>query len=423
MRIQSERAMREWVHACVQDAPVFDMHSHLFAPCFGELLRTSLDETITYHYLVEETVLQTGMSPAAYWAMEKPRQAELIWKTLFVDRMPVSESCRTMLAMFARDGLDLNRTDYDYYRDYYAGLSPTRYIDTVFTRERITGVFMTNDPFRPAEAKVWLDGSYQQDERFLPALRIDDLLFYEQAAVEQLQEWGYAAERTAQGLPTSASLPEMIRFLNDWLTRTGARYCAASLPVDFSMEDGSACAYLLTQCVLPVCRERRLPVALMLGVTRDVHPAMRDAGDSLGKVDIRALHKLFAEHRENLFFITTLVRENQHELTSTARIFSNVLLFGCWWFLNNPVFMEEMTRMRYEMLGAKFVAQHSDANMLGHLVGKWQRFKVVLERVLVSYYAELIAMGYHPEDERVKEEIADLCGGYYFKFLDRPYQP
>ena len=117
------------------------------------------------------------------------------------------------------------------------------------------------------------------------------------------------------------------------------------------------------------------------------------------------------------------MRENQHELTATARIFSNVLLFGCWWFLNNPVFMEEMTRMRYEMLGAKFVAQHSDANMLGHLVGKWARFKPVLERVLAAYYAELLSLGYHPDDERMREEIADLCGGYYHKFLARPYEP
>ena len=79
--------------------------------------------------------------------------------------------------------------------------------------------------------------------------------------------------------------------------------------------------------------------------------------------------------------------------------------------------------MRYEMLGAKFVAQHSDANMIGHLVGKWARFKSVLERVLAAYYAELLSLGYHPDDERMREEIADLCGGYYHKFLARPYEP
>ena len=113
MKIQSESAAREWVRTCVQNTPIFDMHTHLFAPCFGGLLRTSLDETITYHYLVEETVLATGMTPGAYWALPKPQQAELVFKTLFVDRLPVSESCRTILAMFQADGLDVNRKDLD----------------------------------------------------------------------------------------------------------------------------------------------------------------------------------------------------------------------------------------------------------------------------------------------------------------------
>ncbi|MGN0785248.1 MAG: hypothetical protein ACI4MR_06225, partial [Candidatus Aphodomorpha sp.] len=64
MQIRSEGAAREWLHTCVENTPIFDMHTHLFAPCFGDLLRVSVDETITYHYLVEEAVLATGMAPA-----------------------------------------------------------------------------------------------------------------------------------------------------------------------------------------------------------------------------------------------------------------------------------------------------------------------------------------------------------------------
>lgn len=422
MLIHSEQAVREWVHDCVRRTPIFDMHTHLFAPSFGDLLRTSLDDMVTYHYLAEETVLATGISPEKYWAMPKPQQAELVWQTLFVDRFPGSESCRTLLAMFRQDGLDPACKDLDYYRAYYASIPKSQYVDSAFAREHITGVYMTNDPFVSEEFEVWQKGTYRADARFLPALRIDDLLFYAQPAVEALCAWGYSVERTSAGLPTAASLPQITRFLNDWLTRTDADYCAASLPVDFSLEDGSACAKIMTECVLPVCKERKRPLSLMFGVTRRVHPAMGEAGDSLGKVDITQLHKLFREHRDNLFLVTSLARENQHEFTATARIFSNVLLFGCWWFLNNPIFMEEMTRMRYEMLGAKFVAQHSDANMLGHLAGKWQRFRVILERVLTPYYEEMIRFGYYPDDAAIAEEIADLCGGYYRKFLNRAYQ-
>ena len=109
MQIQSERALSEWIRACVSGAPITDVHTHLYAPCFGELLRAELDETVCYHYLVEETVLETRMDPAAFWALDSRRRADLVWKTLFVDRVPVSESCKVILTLFARDGLDINR--------------------------------------------------------------------------------------------------------------------------------------------------------------------------------------------------------------------------------------------------------------------------------------------------------------------------
>lgn len=422
MKIHTVYAVREWVHFCVQNSEIIDLHTHLFAPCFGNLLRLGIDDVLTYHYLVEETVLATGMSPASYWSMPKHQQAELNWETLFLERMPVSEACRTVLTMFQRDGLESNIEDLNYYREYYSRFTPDEYVRRVFSRENIKGVFMTNDPFNSSEFVFWLNGSYYPDSRFLTALRIDELLLYKKSTVDLLNKWGYVVDYIADGRPSPLSMPEICRFICDWMERMSAGYCAVSLPVSFSLEDDSVCAAILTECVLPVCRERKIPLALMLGVTRKVHSAMQEAGDSLGKIDIRQLHKLFREYRENLFLVTTLARENQHELTATARIFSNVMLFGCWWYLSNPVFMEEMTKMRYEMLGPKFVAQHSDANMLGHLVGKWNRFRVVLERVLARYYEELISMGYYPDDERIREEINDLCGGYYYKFLNRSYQ-
>ena len=44
--------------------------------------------------------------------------------------------------------------------------------------------------------------------------------------------------------------------------------------------------------------------------------------------------------------------------------FPNLLPFGCWWFLNNPVLIEEMTRMRNGTAGLEFRSQHSDARVL-----------------------------------------------------------
>jgi hypothetical protein len=31
------------------------------------------------------------------------------------------------------------------------------------------------------------------------------------------------------------------------------------------------------------------------------------------------------------------------------------MVFGCWWFLNNPSLIEEIERMRMELLGVSFI--------------------------------------------------------------------
>jgi len=56
-----------------------------------------------------------------------------------------------------------------------------------------------------------------------------------------------------------------------------------------------------------------------------------------------------------------LARENQHALCIAARKFRNLHVFGCWWFLNNPSIIEEMTRM---LLESGWLAEKDDAFVL-----------------------------------------------------------
>ena len=44
-----------------------------------------------------------------------------------------------------------------------------------------------------------------------------------------------------------------------------------------------------------------------------------------------------------------------HELVVAARKFGNLMPFGCWWFLNNPSVVEEITRERLRGRIATFV--------------------------------------------------------------------
>ena len=111
-----------------------------------------------------------------------------------------------------------------------------------------------------------------------------------------------------------------------------------------------------------------------------------------------------------------LARENQHELCVLARKFRNLHVFGCWWFLNVPLLVEEITRMRIELLGLSFTPQHSDARVLDQLVYKWRHSRRIIADVLVEKYAELGRSGWQTTREEVERDVKNLFGGAFEKF-------
>jgi hypothetical protein len=113
----------------------------------------------------------------------------------------------------------------------------------------------------------------------------------------------------------------------------------------------------------------------------------------VGRADLRALENLCREFPENRFLVSVLSRENQHELCVYARKFSNLMPFGCWWFLNNPSIVEEITRERIEMLGTSFVPQHSDARVLEQIIYKWSNTRRTLAHILSERYVLLLEDG------------------------------
>jgi hypothetical protein len=229
----------------------------------------------------------------------------------------------------------------------------------VFELAGVSQVVMTNDPLDPSEASFWERG-VESDVRFAPALRLDRILN------------GGAMTDTA----------EVRAFLERWCKKMKALYMAVSLPDTFCYPEDSVRSRLLHDAVLPVCREFGLPMALMIGVRRQVNPALKLAGDASGRADLRALENICRDHPKNRFLVSLLSRENQHELCVLTRKFSNLMLFGCWWFLNNPSVVEEITRERFEMLGLGFIAQNSDARVLEQLIYKWRNTRRTIGPIL-----------------------------------------
>src|SRR3954451_3184833 len=193
-------------------------------------------------------------------------------------------------------------------------------------------------------------------------------------------------------------------------------YMAVSLPDTFQYPEESTRAQLLREAVLPACRELEIPLSTMIGVRLQVNPAIKLAGDAVGRADLRALENLCRMFPDNRFLVSVLSRENQHELCVYARKFNNLMPFGCWWFMNNPSIVEEITRERLEMLGMSFIPQHSDARVLEQVIYKWRNTRRTLAPILANTYKLLSEDGREVTAEDIRSDITRLFRGNFEEF-------
>ena len=172
--------------------------------------------------------------------------------------------------------------------------------------------------------------------------------------------------------------------------------------------------------MLPVCAERGLPFAMMIGCAAagEPGPAATPATWSARRTS-RSVVNLCREFPSNKFFVTMLARENQHELCVAARKFGNLMVFGCWWFLNNPSLIEEIERMRFELLGTSFIPQHSDARVLDQFSTSGTTAGRSSRKVLTDKYSDLARTGFRVTDGHVRRDVRLLLRDNFLEFVGR----
>jgi hypothetical protein len=407
-RLTDRAALRRQVEEVVNRTPVIDLHTHLYAPEFGDLGLFGIDELLTYHYLIAETFRSSDVSYESFWRMSKTEQADLVWRTLFVENSPVSEATRGVVSVLDAFGLDTAAPDLKEARAFFREQDPAAHLARVLELARVSDVVMTNDPFDAREAGVWT-GDAARDGRFHAALRMDRLINDWEYSAAELAGQGYRVESGFGG----ATAAEVRRFLDGWIERMEPLYMAVSLPDDFKYPDADARGRVIREVVLPTARAHDLPFAVMVGVRRGVNPALRMAGDGLGRADVSAVERLCAENPDVRFLSTFLSRENQHELCVSARKFQNLMPFGCWWFLNNPSIVSEITRERLELLGTSFIPQHSDARVLEQLVYKWRHSRRVIADALSGAYERLLESGRGVTRAEIERDVARMFSGNF----------
>jgi hypothetical protein len=400
------------VEKVVASTPIIDIHTHLYDPAFSDLLLWGIDELLVYHYLVAEAFRYLEQPYGDFWSLPKAQQADLVWNALFLKHSPISEACRGVLTTLNHMGLDVKKRDLPALRKWFAKQTPEGHVTRCMKLAGLEKIYMTNSPFDDLERPVWEQG-FPRDERFVSGLRIDPLLLAWSDTAPQLAKWGY---NLSGAKLNSKAFDAIRRFLADWTKRMQARYVMVSLPPDFAFPAKTDAAQIIENAVLPHCRDHGLPLAVMPGVNRSVNPQLRLAGDGVGLTNLRFLQNLCAGYPANKFMTTVLARENQHELCILARKFRNLHIFGCWWFTNVPALIDEITRLRLELVGLSMTPQHSDARVLDQIIYKWNHSKLIIATVLTEKYCDIAETGWSVTDDEIKRDVRDLFGGAFETF-------
>lgn len=397
------------VDAAFKKHAIVDIHTHLYPPSMGEMYLAGPDELLTYHYLKAECSRQLpdGLSVETFNTLPKPQQADIIYQQLFIgNSSPISEAQQGIVTVMSRLGLNPRAKNLSEFRAFYKKQKPEAYVDRVFKDANVACVYMTNDPLDPAEAPFWQQ-KFDLDPRFKAVLRLDSALINWPAPVEKLKRLNYDVTPELN----EKTFSELRRYLTNFVEKMNARYMAISLPPTFAYPSNDSISQLMANVVYPTAERLGIPSAMMIGVTRQVNPVLRDGGDSLGKWDVSSLERIARDWPGVNFLITLLSRENQHELCVAGRKFPNVHPFGCWWFLNNPSIIREITAERLELLGTSFVPQHSDARILDQLLYKWPHSIKTIAPVFAEKYESLRTAGWPLKQADIQRDIATMFGG------------
>lgn len=152
----------EQIRSCVEEVlastDLIDVHTHLFAPAFGNLGLWGIDELLTYHYLEAEFFRSSDMPPERYWKLSKTEQADAVWQALFVENTPISEATRGIIAVLKAFDLPTRSPDLAEARSFFRNQNLEAHIARTLRMAGVSTVVMTNDPLYPAERELWMKG-------------------------------------------------------------------------------------------------------------------------------------------------------------------------------------------------------------------------------------------------------------------------
>lgn len=377
---------------------IIDFHTHLFPETFDEYYLCGIENILNYHYLHAEYLKLNTFSPEDFFNLSSNKRAEEIWKELFITRVPLSEATKGVLTILSSFGISAN-LKYEDLCSEFSKIDSKEYLKKVYQLSNVKKVVMTNDIFDSNEIKLY---DNIDEENFYTSIRLDS---YFNLSLKQISfnNCKYDLDK------------DIDKYLIDLLKKLNPIYFAISVDDDFSIKDTRY--IFLKDHIFNIAKKYNIPISLMVGVKRGVNKKYKLAGDGVVKYNINNLEEILVENEDIKFCVTMLSRENQYELTVLSRKFQNLVLFGNWWFLNNDIFINEITKMRINLLGNSFIPQHSDARVLEHLIYKWKHTNKIFSDILYDHFKFLMDNNYSLTKELIEKTIYDFYNAQIINIL------
>ena len=439
--------IRPAVEAAMADQPVVDMHTHVYPPAFGTPVPNATGKTdpdgpdavgrrragdlslpdrrglsrrapdkLPYEAVLEDeqdtSRPTTSGSTSSSSARRSPR--------------PAAASSPTLQQL----GLDPAPSGLPRLRRYFAEQDPDRYIDRVMELARHRIDHDDQRRLRRQRAAALARRSRRShDPRFSAVLRIDPLL----------RDWPAAAAETSRSGATASAangathtVAEARRFLTR-LDRPDAghlpgREPAARVPLSGRRRRGERAGQtVLERVILPVCAERGLPFAMMIGSRLRVNPGLREAGDMGGKADVASVTNLCLRlPRQQVLRHHAGPREPARAGRGRPEI-RQPDGFRLLVVPEQPVARSRRSPgCGVELLGTSFIPQHSDARILDQLIYKWDHSRRQIGRVLTEKYEDLLDAGWPLSRSDVERDVRLLLRDNFLDFLGwrlRPVRP
>jgi hypothetical protein len=174
------------------------------------------------------------------------------------------------------------------------------------------------------------------DPQFKAVLRIDPLLKISEAS-KKMKSWNYAVEPE----PSARIEEETASFVTGSIGRRRfTAVCSSDFryPVEPEHRRARPRGRPCWKSRPGRLREQGFTFAMMIGKSA-VNPARRAA--TCAENPTLSVVNLCREFPKNKFFVTIPPAEPARACVA-ARKFGNLMVFGCWWFLNNPSLIEEI---------------------------------------------------------------------------------